>query len=153
MTFTLSEQMFALLFAVILGAFLGLLYVLVKALRIVFKPSKSLLFIFDFLYMTICTFCTGLFSMAYSLGDTRYFTVIGEVFGFLLIYFTLGKVSIYLFEKTYSYISKKVNKILDFMGKTAKKLLKLMCSIMYNKHRLVDVFKRRGISPSESLSE
>ncbi len=152
MTFSVSEQMLTLLYAVILGVLLGFLYDNIKAVRIVLNPSNVPLLIIDLIFMIICAFCTGLFSMAFSLGDTRYFTVFGEIVGFSLIHFTLGRVCIRLFEKVYGFVYKKVKKILGFIGKFAKKLLKVTLKLMYNKSRLLDTFNRRSVPSSESAT-
>ncbi len=133
MNSTLSEQMFSLLYSVILGVALGILYELLKILRVFSKNKKPVVIGLDIFFMLIFTFSTVIFSMGFSRGATRYFTVIGELVGFIAERMTFGKL---IFKYFYIFINvarKSIKIVTGFIRKFAKKLLQDKTKVLYNK--------------------
>lgn len=143
MTYTLSEQMHTMLLSLVCGAALGAVYDVLRMLRYVFRKSKAYTFLSDLLFMILCAFVTTLFSMGFTRGSTRYFTVLGELAGFLLVRLTVSRVSVPLFEKIYRFSYEKIIKISVIIGKNTKKLLQLMYSVLYNNYKNKCIIPRR----------
>ncbi len=139
MTFALSEQFLSLLYAMILGFALGLVYDLIKAFRLTLCFKKWLVFILDVLFMLLFTFATVIFSMGYSRGSSRYYILIGEAIGFIASKFTVGRVILMILSKILPFLSKNIKIVTGFTSKTLKKLLQRDNKILYNKDDKKDI--------------
>ncbi len=138
MTTTLSEQMLSFVAAYLGGIILGVVYEIFRIIRHLLLNSKITTFVCDFLFMILFAFVTLFFSMAYSFGRTRLFTLFSEVCGLLSVRFTLGLVSLRLFSKFYGYITCFLKKILIKSKKITKKLLQPKDKMMYNRIKKKD---------------
>ncbi len=143
MTFSTSQQSLSILYAFILGLFSGLLYDVLKIIRLSFKRRKCLTFALDVLFMVIFAFSTVIFSMGYARGNSRYYILLGEIAGFLLFKLTLGRVILKLWAKILPLISKIIKIVTGFGAKTFKKLLQRVNKILYNKD------DKKDVSPKE----
>lgn len=135
MEYTVSDQLLTFSCAVLCGACLGVFYEVLRFFRELVYHKKSVVIFCDILFMLVCAFASVLFSICYSRGNTRYFTVAGEALGLLAVRFTLGAVNIRFFLPLMRNILKKCRKFAGNMGKTLKKLLQGCSDILYNIHR------------------
>lgn len=148
MEYTISDQLYSFLFSIVCGLILGVLYEVLRLVRICFFNGKVALFIFDVLFMVISAFVTVLFSICYTKGFTRYSTLIGEFLAVVFVRFTLGRISVRIFEPLCLKTREKVLKIAVNMGKVIKKLLQETMNILYNNHRKIWFFHKK-----DSISE
>lgn len=135
MDFTLSEQMWCLLWSVVCGVGLGVLYDVFRGIRFVLGNGKLSTFCCDVVFMLLCAFVTMFFSVAFSRGNPRYFILMGELTGFLIYILILGRVSVTAFGFLWRKLVKFIKIVTVYMAKTAKKLLQLIERILYNKLR------------------
>lgn len=143
MSFTLSEQLLCIAWSVACGALIGLIYDCFRIIRLLIFKGKVAFFICDFLFMITAAFISVIFSMGFSRGNTRYFIVIGELCGLLLVRFTLGRVSIRVIEFLNGKISAVFKKTSDKIGKISKKVLQVASGILYN---IIRKIKSKGTS-------
>lgn len=135
MTYSLSEQSVAVLFALCFGVALGLIYDVFRILCAVFRKYKYFQFVSDVCFMLIFTFSTVIFSIGFYRGNPRYFIILGEIIGILGYRFTVGRVSLRVFRKIIEKIRRILKFFTDFFIKNTKKLLHLRHKMLYNKHR------------------
>ncbi|MBQ8000556.1 MAG: spore cortex biosynthesis protein YabQ [Ruminococcus sp.] len=135
MTFTLSDQLLCFGCSVLCGIGLGVLYELFRFIRLFADSGRISVFICDLLFMIISALVTVLFSICYSKGATRYYTVLGELAGLLAVRFTLGRLCIGFLVPLSLKVKQKISKIAVNMVKLAKKLLQVITNILYNNIR------------------
>lgn len=135
MKYTLSDQLLCFGTSVLCGLFLGVFYEIIRLFRIFIKGKRIFVFICDVLFMVVSAFVTVLFSICYSKGITRYFTLFGEFIGVLFVRITLGRLSVRFFVPLLRKLMIKSRKIAVNMGKLAKKLLQVIANILYNNSR------------------
>ncbi len=87
----ISEQCLTFLYAIILGFCLGLLYEILRFLRLCFFHRAWLIAIEDFFFCMTCTFFIILLCYVYAEGVIRWFTLVGCLLGTLAYFFSLGK--------------------------------------------------------------
>lgn len=133
MEYTVSDQLLTFGCSLLCGACLGVFYEGIRFLRVLLPSKKAVLVVSDILFMLVCAFVSVLFSVCYSRGNTRYFTVVGEALAFLAVRFTLGTLNIRIFVPILRKNITKCRKIAGNMGKTLKKLLQGTGNILYNK--------------------
>lgn len=140
MGFSVSEQMVCLLWSVVLGLVLGVLYDVFRMIRLLIFTSNVSVFICDFLFMVISGFFSVVFSMGFSRGNTRYFIILGEILGFLFYRLTIGRFTV----SVVSFLSQKIGRILkitaDKIRKFAKRVLQVIKRILYN------IFRKKRVS-------
>lgn len=123
MSFTLSQQMICLWWAFVCGLILGLLYDILKVIRLCIFTHKVSVLVCDLIFMIISAFVSVGFSIGFSRGNTRYFIIFGELIGFLLVHFTLGKVVVKVFSWLFLKGRKIFQKSLDKIRKYPKRVL------------------------------
>ena len=134
MEISLEQQSLCLLASFLMGLILGLIYELFTFFRLLSK-KKFLWFLWDFFYMLVFSLFCIIFSIAYSEGRVRYFTVLGTVCGILLVRFTLGRVLTPMFRKIAELCGKIIKIVTEIESKFAKKVLQVITKILYNKNR------------------
>ncbi len=132
MDFTLKEQMWCLLWSLVLGVFLGVVYDLIRFFRISLCRGRVSVFLLDLMFMLFCAFSCVFFSMGFSRGSTRYFTLIGMAAGFFIYFFTAGRIIRFLFEFVFKKVRRLLGFIYNYFSKTSKRVLKLAGRILYN---------------------
>lgn len=130
MYISLTQQMQVFFGAILLGACFGLLYDLFRIIRLVFFKSFTAVFFEDILFWIIVTVVSFFFTILFNNGELRLSLVISGTLGFLIYYFTLGRLVFRFFfaffgaiEKTISKMHKKLRKIYKKINKNAKKPL------------------------------
>ncbi len=81
-------------FAVI-GFFLGIIYDLVRIVRIIFSTGKIIGFVTDFFTMLFSGLVLALFAIDTPTGKLRLIYIIAAVFGMTLYLITIGKITVY----------------------------------------------------------
>lgn len=132
MEITVSEQLWCLFCSFLSGLLIGAVYDLLRIIRSLIFTGKISLFVCDFLFAVCFAVVSVFFSMAFSRGNTRYFILMGEIVGFLLFRFTVGRITLpfagFIIKKT-KLIFKK---ILIKSKKITKKVLQPAYKILYN---------------------
>lgn len=169
-SFEQGEQVGLFLMSLGVGFILGILYDLLRTVRISFTKGKVFVFIFDVLYFLLFGLITILFVLASNKGELRFYLIFGEVCGALLYYFSFGLVAIKLsdfvsrwIQKIFSFVFRAVflpfrlifrlfksvfGKILKFFKKTQKKSQKnrkkLLPKLRLCVYNLLGIFVRRN---------
>lgn len=143
MSFTISEQMWCLLCSFLNGILAGFVYDVLRVVRNLIFTGKSSVFICDFIFSLYFAFSSVLFSTAFSRGNTRYYIVFGELFGFFIIRFTWGRISLPIA----AFIIRKIRRMLEKTQikskKTIKKVLQPVYKLLYNTNRKRMSFVKR----------
>ena len=97
------EQTLIFLASLGVGFILGIVYDLLRTLRLSITKSKPAIIVFDLLYFFVVAFVSFVFILAANKGEVRSYIIIGELIGALVYYFSLGITVIKI-------TSKKMNK-------------------------------------------
>ena len=129
---TLSDQTVYFLWSIALGAALGAVYDLLRAVRMLSRTRGARLVISDIVFFILCGIVTSLFALPFNKGGVRGFVLFGEAAGFLcwrlLPGSIMGKIYSRLAEIFHKF-SQKTHKIIE---KTFIFLLKVTGSLLYN---------------------
>ena len=142
-----NEQLAIFISSLGVGFLLGILYDVLRALRLSLTKSKVAVIVFDILYFLLFGLCTCLFILALNKGEVRFYIIAGEIIGALFYYISFGiaviKITdraVALLRRFYSFIFKVIsapfrllkkifsnffNKISTFFKKSEKKSLKM----------------------------
>lgn len=107
--------------ACLAGAVLGLLYQVIRAVRVVIPHFKAVVFIEDMLFglmfgLALVLLCTG------EQTRMRGFVLFGEGFAALLVHIAVGRPLIRGFSAIYSLIRRKlIQPVIDIIAKNAKR--------------------------------
>lgn len=123
MRILLSEQLFCILYSLITGVFLGLIYDVLRCIRTTVFTRKYVTVICDVLFMLIFTFATLIISMGFTRGLARYYIVAAEFAGYVLFRYTIGKFAVRLFILVFIKIRNIIKIVTEFASKKVKKLL------------------------------
>lgn len=121
MEFTLIDLIRAFGVSVVAGIALAVFYEPVRLFHKIGFSKSTHYFVCDFLFIVISAFVTYLLCIAFLEGRVRLFTVVGEILGFTLFYFTARPV-----------LDRIYNPIIKFSKKIISKLLKITRKVMYN---------------------
>ncbi len=98
-SFQQSEQLKLFLLSLGAGFFLGIIYDILRTVRLSFTRSKAAIFIFDILYFLIFGLFTFLFILAVNKGEIRFYLLFGEALGAVIYYFSFGIAAIKISDK------------------------------------------------------
>ena len=144
MGFSLSSQTAYFLWSLLMGAALGVLYDVVRAVRMAVHAGKIHVIISDILFFAVCGVLTSLFALPFNKGDVRGFILFGEAVGFLAYRLTIGAVM----GKVYAFIARilrsLVQKIRKYFEKIFNYLLKAMGNLLYNVNAVIDKSLKRA---------
>ena len=85
-----SEQLTCFLWSLGMGFLLGIMYDVLRAIRLSFTKSKIALVIFDVLYFILFGVLTFLFILTLNKGEVRSYIIAGELIGALFYYISFG---------------------------------------------------------------
>ena len=94
-----SEQFLIFLASLGVGFLLGVLYDILRALRMSFTRGKIPVILFDLLYFFAVAFLSYIFILAANKGEVRSYIIIGELIGAIFYYFSLGVALMKLTDK------------------------------------------------------
>ena len=89
-SFEQSEQLNLFFLSLGTGFVLGIIYDILRAIRLTFSKSKTLIFIFDILYFIIFALFTLIFFLALNKGEFRSYMIFGEILGWIFYYISFG---------------------------------------------------------------
>lgn len=175
---SLAQQTKGFLLALGMGFILGVLYDILRIIRISISRGKVGVIICDVVFCALACFCTFLFCLTVNEGEIRLYLVLGEVAGFFTYYFSLGAiifacsekiidfikklfrsvfgVILFPFKWVFGIIRKVINKLLEKSRKNGKKLKnKSNFLLKVNKLLLYNLFvkKRNLVDGEETESE
>lgn len=113
----LSSQTRNFLFSLGFGALTGILYDILRIVRMSVSSSKKALYITDFIFVFAASVATFLFCLTVTDGQLRFYVIFGEALGFTIYYFSFGIIAVRFSTKT-------VEKIRSFF----KKFFGLICA-------------------------
>lgn len=141
--FTVNQELVLFLLSCIFGAAYGVLYDIFRTLRIILPHNSMLVAAEDIAFLVIYGITLSLFASAFSLGQVRFYFVIGNILGFLLYIATVGHIVIGVMKKAVSpFIFLRKKAMLKFVGsskvivnsiKNFKTLLHWRPVLLYNK--------------------
>lgn len=111
---SLGTQTGNFLFSLGFGLIVGILYDVVRTVRLVFTDSKKALYATDFLFAVFSALATFLFCLTVTDGKIRWYIILGEAIGFSVYYFSFGVIAVRFTDKTVGFI-KKFSKKLFFV--------------------------------------
>ena len=122
------------LLSVLLGVFFGLCYDPLRILRILRREKKGVFFkvlttIEDFLLLSTYGAFFSIFVFAVNDGVLRGFMLLGTLLGFLIYYFTVGRLVMAVSERIISFVRRAVR----FVARILYKPLKITLVFVYNK--------------------
>ncbi len=85
-----SQQLTIFLCSLGAGFLLGVLYDIMRALRLSLTTSKVAVVIFDIVYFLLCGVLSFLFILALNKGEVRFYIIAGELIGWFFYYLSLG---------------------------------------------------------------
>lgn len=86
-----SYQYICMLKGIGVGFFLGILFLIFKIIRLKFNSYLSV-FIQDIIFFVMSSLITFIFMLDMNFGAVRFYILLSEAVGFLLNYFTFGRV-------------------------------------------------------------
>lgn len=119
-----SEQTLIFIASLGVGFLLGILYDVLRALRLSFTKGKIPIVIFDLLYFFAVAFFSYLFILATNKGEVRSYIIIGELLGAVFYYFSLGIAVIKLTNRFVSFLKRVYSflfKIISFPFRIIKR--------------------------------
>lgn len=141
-----EQQLRFLLYSVIVGVFLSFLYDFFKVSRMLFsKMPDAVIFVEDLIFTLICTVVYIIFIYAANLGIPRFFSALGAAVGFLIWYFTLGKLLPKIYVKAILIVIVPIKLLISVFVKI---LSFILCKITICKNFFKNLFifaKKRNI--------
>lgn len=96
MAFSPPSKIF--LMSILLGLGFGALWDIFRILRLGIPSGKIIIFIQDVVYCLVVCLSTLIFFYFFTFGGFRFFVFIGEFFGFIIYYFTIGHIVFNIFK-------------------------------------------------------
>lgn len=112
---SLSTQVVSFLYSLGFGLIIGILYDLLRVIRIVLSFSKTATYVTDFLFSVTASIMTFLFCLSVTNGEVRLYIILGEFIGFAVFYFSFGSVAVKFSEKSVRKIAKAFKKVFGFI--------------------------------------
>lgn len=128
MGFTMSQQSLSFLYSIVLGIVVAVIFECVVALISLGLKSKIVIFILDTAFFITTAILTFMFSLSFSNGVIRIYTVFGEIAGFVIFRLTLARVLKHIYKYLHLFLSKFIKKFKKFI----KKVLKAVTDLLYN---------------------
>lgn len=101
-----SEQLSIFVAALGTGFILGIVYDILRALRLSFTSSKVAVVVFDLIYCFIFWLASFLFIIAMNKGELRFYIVAGEIIGALFYYVSFGIAAIKITDAFVKYLKR-----------------------------------------------
>ena len=99
-----NEQLSIFALSLGLGFLLGVLYDVIRAIRLSVTLSKIVLVICDVLYFIFFGLISFLFILALNKGEIRFYIIVGEIIGAVFYYVSLGIAVIKVTDKLVSFL-------------------------------------------------
>lgn len=136
---SLAQQTKSFLLSLGMGFLLGIIYDLVRIIRISISKSKTGVILSDLFFCAIACMCTFLFCLTVNEGEIRLYLVLGEIAGFFTYYFSLGVIIFSYSEKIIGFIKRLIRSVLRIILSpfkwVFKKLKSFFKKIINKKHK------------------
>lgn len=109
--FSLSYECQIFLYSIILGIGLGIVFDIFRVIRAVIPHNNFFVAFEDILFMLIWTFSLVIFSVELSGGNIRFFCFVGTFLGFVIYFFSVGKIVITFIRNISSFIRQILNAV------------------------------------------
>lgn len=103
------------LLSFLIGAVFGVVFDVLRIIRIIKRHHNAVIFIEDFLFVLFCGFWYFVFSTDMARGQIRLFTLIGMFIGFIVYLMTVGSITKrlasaikYVYDKIESWLKRKI---------------------------------------------
>lgn len=140
---TIQMEYNCLLWSLVLGVFLYGIYEVFRIVRRLFSNTFAVCFVCDMLFMTVAGFAVFGFSLGFSSGIVRWYTLTAAAAAFIFCRFTIGILTGKIYDKAFVIGSKLCKLIKNFFQKFMKTLLKNMSKMLYN---IVKVYRKVFLS-------
>lgn len=151
MGFSLSDQTAYFLWSLALGVLLGVLYDMVRALRMTLRAGRLHVAVSDVIFFAVCGVITSLFALPFNKGNVRGFILFGEAVGFLGYRLTLGSVMGKVYAITACKLRGFVQKIRKILEKIFKYLLKAIVGLVYNVGVVMDKSRKKAAEKKQKI--
>ncbi len=131
-----NEQLAIFALSLGLGFLLGVLYDIMRTLRLSVTRSKIVLIICDILYFILFGIISFLFILALNKGEIRFYIIIGEIIGAFFYYISLGIAVIKITDKGI-YLLRKFYKLVFKVVSAPFRLLKKIFSAIFEKTQIL----------------
>lgn len=101
-----NQQLIIFLCSLGMGFLLGVLYDILRAIRLTITKSKVAVVIFDIIYFILFGTLTFLFIIAMNKGEVRAYMIIGELIGAVFYYFSFGIAAIKITDVIVAFVRK-----------------------------------------------
>lgn len=118
---SLSSQTKNFLFSLGFGVLTGVLYDILRVIRMSISSSKRALYITDFIFVFVSSVATFLFCLTVTDGQLRFYVLFGEALGFLIYYFSFGIIAVKFSTKTVEKIKSFFKKLFRFISAPFRK--------------------------------
>ena len=129
MELSLKAETVTFLIVVLSGVMYGMMYDILRILRIAVKHKPFAVFAEDILYFIAVAFMTFLLALAKNRGLIRAYHLIGQILGFVIYYFTLGEAVISVADRIIKIVRLIFSLINRFLIYPILRLIKLILSI------------------------
>ena len=123
---SLSSQTRGFLFALGLGAVLGVIYDVIRIFRLTFTRSGLSVLTGDIVFMLVSCALTFLYCLTATDGEVRLYVLAGELLGFAVYYFSFGIIAVRFCEKTACRIRSFFKKLLAFIFAPAVRFFRFL---------------------------
>ncbi len=134
-----NEQLAIFALSLGLGFLLGVLYDVIRAVRLSVTRSKIVLVICDILYFILFGLISFLFILALNKGEIRFYIIVGEVIGAFFYYISLGIAVIKITDKVISLLRKFYTLVFKIISAPFRALGKVFSGIF---RKLGKLFKK-----------
>jgi len=119
---SLSSQTKNFLFSLGFGVLIGVLYDVLRVIRMSISQSKKALYITDFIFVFVSSVATFLFCLTVTDGQLRFYVLFGEALGFFIYYFSFGVIAVKFSARTVEKIKAFFKKIFRFISAPFRKI-------------------------------
>lgn len=109
--FNVSEQTWLFLWSCVLGIFLGVVFDVLRVIRIIKNHSSFAVFIEDVLFIVFSSLCIFIYIMEKARGEIKFFIFVGAFLGFILYIVCVGNFIVNIIKKIVLLIKSILNKI------------------------------------------
>ncbi len=138
-----SVQLTIFLCSLGVGFLLGIIYDVLRTIRLSLSEEKPLIIVFDLLYFLILSFITFIFILALNKGEVRFYIFFGEITGLLFYYFSFGVVAMKLTDK-FILLLKKIYGIIFKIISTPFRLVKTIFKAISKKFSFISEKRRKN---------
>ena len=146
-----NEQLAIFALSLGMGFLLGVLYDIIRALRLSVTRSKIVLVICDILYFILFGLISFLFILALNKGEIRFYIIIGEIIGAFFYYVSLGLAVIKITDKLICLLRKFYKFIFKLVSAPFRLLKKIFSGIFEKTRKLFRKTEKKSLKIQKNL--